>query len=98
MEQTKFPGIRPSGFREGFRRFISIYERNGLLGHVTQMLRTNFRSPYANFTQTLALIGQEVSEKKTFGIVNGRTRYDGRTPDHGYTISSSGQLKRGFGI
>ena len=51
--------------------------------HVTKTPRTNFRSPN---TQNLALIGQVVSEKM-FEIV------DGRTPDHGYTISSPMSLR-----
>ena len=46
----------------------------------------------------MALIGQPVSEEKIFEIVDGRTT-DGRTPDHGHSISSpcepngSGELK-----
>ena len=46
----------------------------------------------------MALVGQAVSEKKIFEIVDGRTT-DGRTPDHGHPISSpcepngSGELK-----
>ena len=40
----------------------------------------------------MALVGQAVSEKKIFEIVDGRTtdrrRTDGRTPDHGHPISS----------
>ena len=35
----------------------------------------------------MALVGQAVSEKKIFEIVDGRTD-DGRTPDHGHPISS----------
>ena len=35
----------------------------------------------------MALVGQAVSEKKIFEIVDGRTT-DGRTPDHGHPISS----------
>ena len=51
----------------------------------------------------MALVGQAVSEKKIFEIVDGRTdgRTDaGRTPDHGHPISSpcepngSGELKK----
>ena len=44
-------------------------------------------------TQNLALIGQAVWEKKMFEIVDGRTTTtdDGRTPEHGYTISSPGE-------
>ena len=51
----------------------------------------------------MALVGQAVSEKKIFEIVDGRTdgrqTTDGRTPDHGHPISSpcepngSGELK-----
>ena len=47
----------------------------------------------------MALVGQAVSEKKIFEIVNGRRTDDGRTPDHGHPISSpcepngSGELK-----
>ena len=46
----------------------------------------------------MALVGQAVSEKKIFEIVDGRTD-DGRTPDHSHPISSpcepngSGELK-----
>ena len=46
----------------------------------------------------MALVGQAVSEKKIFEIVDGRTD-DGRTLDHGHPISSpcepngSGELK-----
>ena len=37
----------------------------------------------------MALIGQAVSEMKMFEIVDGDVRtYDGRTPGHGYPISS----------
>ena len=52
----------------------------------------------------MALVGQAVSEKKIFEIVDGRTddgrTTDGRTPDHGHPISSpcepngSGELIR----
>ena len=51
----------------------------------------------------MALVGQAVSEKKIFEIVDGRRTDertdDGRTPDHGHPISSpcepngSGELK-----
>ena len=53
----------------------------------------------------MALVGQAVSEKKIFEIVDGRTdgwTTDGRTPDHGHPISSpcepngSGELKIGI--
>ena len=54
----------------------------------------------------MALVGQVVSEKKIFEIVDGRTddgrTDDGWTPDHGHPISSpcepngSGELKIGI--
>ena len=77
---------------------FTIYGRGGHLGHVTQMPRTNFRSPYPRRLQNLALIGQAVSEKKMFEIVDdGRT--DGQT-DAGalvyykLTYEPSGQVSK----
>ena len=47
MLHTKFRGNRPAGSgEEDFRRVLTIYGRGGHHGHVTQMPRTNFRSPY----------------------------------------------------
>ena len=48
MLHTKFCENRPTGSREKdfLRVFFTIYGRGGHLGHVTQMPRTNFRSPY----------------------------------------------------
>ena len=47
MLHTKFRENRPAGSgEEDFLRVFTIYGRGGHLGHVTQMLRTNFRSPY----------------------------------------------------
>ena len=47
MLQTKFRENRPAGSgEEDFWCFFFIYGRGGYLGHVTQMPRTNFRSPY----------------------------------------------------
>ena len=47
MLHTKFLGNRPPGSGEElFLNGLSIYGRGGHLGHVTQMLRTNLRSPY----------------------------------------------------
>ena len=46
MLHTKFRENRPAGSGvEDFLRVFTIYERGGHLGHVTQMPRTNFRSP-----------------------------------------------------
>ena len=47
MLHAKFCSNQTIGSREeGFLRDFTIYERGGHLGHVTQMPRTNFRSPY----------------------------------------------------
>ena len=47
MLHTKFRENRPaSSGEEDFCRVFTIYGRGGHLGHVTQMLRTKFRSPY----------------------------------------------------
>ena len=47
MIHTKFRRNRPAGSEEeDFLRVFTIYRLAGHLGHVTQMLRTNFRSPY----------------------------------------------------
>ena len=51
MLHTKFRGNRPSGSGDDFRGVFTIYEygRSGHLGNVTQMPRTNFRSPNTKF-------------------------------------------------
>ena len=47
MLHAKFRGNRPtSSGEEDFCRVFTIYGRGGHLGHVTQMPRTNFPSPY----------------------------------------------------
>ena len=52
---------------------FTIYGHGGTLGHVTHMLRTNFRSPTkGGSTLNLALIDQTVSEEKMFENVDGR--------------------------
>ena len=45
MLHTKFRGNRPASSRD-FGRVFTIYGRGGHLGHVNQILRTNFCSPY----------------------------------------------------
>ena len=45
MLHTKFRGNRPAGSGEDFLRVFTIYGRGGHLGHVTQMLQTNFLFP-----------------------------------------------------
>ena len=47
MLHTKFCKNRPAGSgEEDFRRVFTIYGRCGHLGHVTQMPRTKYHSPY----------------------------------------------------
>ena len=46
MLHTKFRENQPAGSGEDFLRGFTIHGRGGHLGHVTQMPRTNFRSPY----------------------------------------------------
>ena len=47
MLHTKFRENRPAGSgEEDFCWVFSIYGLGGHLGHVTQVPRTNFRSPY----------------------------------------------------
>ena len=46
-KHTKFRGNRSSGSGEDFEGFLPyMYGLGSHLGHVTQMPRTNFRSPY----------------------------------------------------
>ena len=82
MLHTKLLGNRPAGsVGEGFLRVFTIYERGGHLGHVTQMPRTTF-APHTQggSTENMTLIGQTVSEKKTFKHYGRWT--DGRKPYH----------------
>ena len=46
MLHTRFRENWPASSVEDFSRVYTIYGRGGHLGHVTQMPRTNFRSPY----------------------------------------------------
>ena len=47
MLHTKFRENRPAGSgEEDFLRVFTIYGHGGHLGHVTQMPRTKYRSPY----------------------------------------------------
>ena len=65
-------------------KVFTIYGHGGHLGHVTWTIYINIRSPFPRRLHVkFGLIGQAVSEEKTFVIVDGR-----RTSDHGYPISS----------
>ena len=90
MLHTKFREKRPSGSGED-----TIYGRGGHLGHVTQMPRTKYRSPYPRrahikfgFDRPSGL-GEGVFEHCERRTTDRRRR----TPDHGYTISSPMSLR-----
>ena len=52
MLHTKFlENLLAGSGEEDFWRVFIIYGRGGHLGHVTHMLRTNFRSPYPSRLQ-----------------------------------------------
>ena len=76
MLHTKFRGNRSTGSGEDFLRIFTIY------GHATNKLPF---PTHGGSTKYLALTGQAVWEM--FEIVD----EDGRTPDHGHTISSLGE-------
>ena len=42
MLHTKFRGNRPASSGEDFRRVFTIYERDGILGHVTSVVSSDF--------------------------------------------------------
>ena len=96
MLHTKFRGNLPdrSG-EEDFWRVFTIYGRGGHLGHVTQMPRTNFPSPYPK--RLHIKFGFDwpsgFREEDVWNCERRRTTTDGRTPDHGYTISSPLSLR-----
>ena len=62
----------------------------GHLGHVTQMPRTNFRSPYPRRLHIKFGFDPASGLEKMFEIVNADGR---RTPEHGFTISSPMSLR-----
>ena len=76
--KIRIPNFSISFFSKRVQWYIEHYSTeatiNGRGGHLGYVPRTNFRSPYRDSTQNLALNGQSVSEKNMFEIVdNGRT-------------------------
>ena len=93
MLHAKFQDLRTAGSGEEDKVF-TIYGRGGHFGHVTWTIYTNFRSPFPmRLHIKLALIGQVVSEEKTFENGGQRQRRRRRTPDHEYPISSPLSLR-----
>ena len=85
MLHTKFLGNRPAGSGD-FLWVFTIYGRGGHLGHVTQMMRTNYGSPYPRRLH----IKFGFDRASGFG---GEEQTDGRTPEHWYPISSPLSLR-----
>ena len=91
MLHTKAQGHWPFGSgEEDFWRVFTIYGRGGHFGHVTQMPRTNFRSP--DPWRLHMKFG--LDWPSGFGEDLWKWWTDGRrTTEHAYTISSSMSLK-----
>ena len=94
MLHTKFRKNRPAGSgEEDFWRVFTIYGRGGHLGHVTQMLRTKYRSPYSRRLHIKFGFDPPsgFGEEDVWNCLRRTTPMDdadGRTPDHEYPISS----------
>ena len=99
MLHTKFRENRPAGSgEEDFWRVFTIYGRGGHLGHVTQMPRTKYRSPYPRrlhikfgFDRPSGFGEEDIwncLRRTDDGRRRTTTTDDGRTPDHEYPISS----------
>ena len=72
------PLVLENKIYECFLPYMS--ERGGHLGHMIKIPQTKFHSPYPWMLHTnLAFIGQAVSEKKIFEIVDDGRTDDGRT-------------------
>ena len=77
--------LLPEKIFEGFFTIYGSYDPDSANKH-------SFPPTHRGSTQNLALIGRAVTEKNMFEHCVQR-RTDGRTPDHGYTISSSMSLR-----
>ena len=97
MLHTKFRQNRSAGSgEEDFWRVFTIYGRGGHLGHVTQMPCTNFRSHTQRRPHIIFGFDWPSGfwEEDVWNCGRRRTTTtDGRTPDHGYLISSSLSLR-----
>ena len=80
MLHTKFRGNRPTGSREeGFLWVFTIYGSGGHFGHVTQMSRTNFRSPYPRRLHIKFDFDRACGFREEDVLKLWKTTYDGRT-------------------
>ena len=96
MLHTKFRENRPaSSGEEDFWRVFIIYGRGSHLGHVTQMPRTNFCSPNPRRLHIKFdfVWPSGFREEDVWNCERRTTTTDGRTPVHGYTISSPLSLR-----
>ena len=96
MLHTKFCENRLAGSgEEDFWRVFNIYGHGGHLGHVTEMLRAIFRSPYTRrfhikfgFDWPSGFGEEDLWALWTMTDKDGRRTDAGRTTDHEYSISS----------
>ena len=91
MLHTKFRENRPAGSgEEDFWRVFTLYGRGGHLGHVTQMPRTKYRSPYPRRLHIKFGFDWQsgFGEEDLWALWTTTTDDDGRTLDHEYPISS----------
>ena len=88
MLHAKFQDHRTSGSGEKiFFKVFTIHGHGGHLGHVARAIYINFRSPFPRRLHIkFDLIGQAVSEEKTFENGGQQQRRRRRqTPEHRYT-------------
>ena len=65
-----FVKIGPPVLEKTVEGFVFIYGRGGHLGHLTEILQTNFNvTTQGGFTKSFNLIGKAVLEKNIFEIV-----------------------------
>ena len=88
MLHAKYQDHRTSVPEKKILRFFTMYGRGANLGHVTWHIHINFRFPFPwRLHRKFGFDWQSGFRKDP--IENcGRTTTDGRTPEHGYTLSS----------
>ena len=85
------PPVPEKKIFEAFLTYMGV--RGGYLGHVRIREQTFVPPTQGSSTKKMALIGQVVSEKMFKILEDGVRRTAGRTPEHGYTISSPMSLR-----
>ena len=73
---------------------VAIYSHGGHLGHVTWTIYINFRSPFLRMLHMKFGFDWPSGFREKEIVNDGRwTKDDGRTTEHGYTISSPVSLR-----